>query len=459
MPDRFWVGGGANTGWTATGNTNWAATSGGANNASVPGVGDRVIFDANSGTGTAAISNNITVQSVNCTGYTGIITHGAFTLTLNTAAVDTFLLVAGMTYTPSASTSVVALTHTSGTADLTLAGKRLGGLTINGAGGTTRLLDALRVDFAAGSTLTLTAGAFNANNFNVTATIFNSSNSNTRTLTMGSGTWTIGATAVSQANIWTTSTATNLTFNKDTANIVVPTGVAGVRYFLTGGLTFNGLTIDSNSSRGAIAFTGSGTFSSWTIGAGNVIEIFGGTTMTVSTAFSLTGTPSLPVSLRTSSVGIVGTISVPSGSVSMAWGAVRDITFSGGASFSSTNTLDLGNNTGMGFSAPSVPLDAAAIRDAIGLASANLDTQLSTIDDFLDTEITAIKAKTDLIPGTQDGKTFAELTLLMASVLLGKASGLDTATAIFRAVDDSKSRVTATVDGTGNRTAVTLDAA
>jgi hypothetical protein len=44
------------------------------------------------------------------------------------------------------------------------------------------------------------------------------------------------------------------------------------------------------------------------------------------------------------------------------------------------------------------PLDAAGTRSAVGLASANLDTQLSTIDDFLDTEIAAIKAKTDNLP-------------------------------------------------------------
>lgn len=42
-------------------------------------------------------------------------------------------------------------------------------------------------------------------------------------------------------------------------------------------------------------------------------------------------------------------------------------------------------------------LDAAGVRAAVGLASANLDTQLSTIDDLLDTEVAAIKAKTDLI--------------------------------------------------------------
>jgi hypothetical protein len=53
-------------------------------------------------------------------------------------------------------------------------------------------------------------------------------------------------------------------------------------------------------------------------------------------------------------------------------------------------------------------LDAAGVRSAIGLASANLDTQLSTIDDFLDTEVAAIKIKTDQLAFTS-GKVNAEL--------------------------------------------------
>jgi hypothetical protein len=65
-------------------------------------------------------------------------------------------------------------------------------------------------------------------------------------------------------------------------------------------------------------------------------------------------------------------------------------------------------------------------------------------------------ARTDLIPGTQDGRTYAETILLMASVLLGKVSGLPTAP-IFRALDDSQNRITATTDAQGNRTAVTYD--
>lgn len=46
------------------------------------------------------------------------------------------------------------------------------------------------------------------------------------------------------------------------------------------------------------------------------------------------------------------------------------------------------------------PLDAAGTRSAVGLASANLDTQLTAIDDYLDTEIAAIKAKTDNLPAS-----------------------------------------------------------
>lgn len=105
-----------------------------------------------------------------------------------------------------------------------------------------------------------------------------------------------------------------------------------------------------------------------------------------------------------------------------------------------------------------LPADPADASD-IAASFTTVNTKLDTIDDFVDTEVAAIKAKTDLIPGTIDGKTFAELVTLMAAVLLGKASGLETTTAIYRAVNDSKPRVTATVDADGNRTAVTLDAA
>ena len=156
-------------------------------------------------------------------------------------------------------------------------------------------------------------------------------------------------------------------------------------------------------------------------------------------------------------------------------------------------------------------LDAAGVRAAVGLSSANLDTQLGTINsnvdailedtgttipstlstisgkiDTVDGVADAIKAVTDnlpdsgaltslaqasalatvngivdeilaRLPANVDGYTFPQVVTLIAAALLGKASGLDTTTAVFRSLDDTKDRITATVDSDGNRAAVTLD--
>lgn len=151
----------------------------------------------------------------------------------------------------------------------------------------------------------------------------------------------------------------------------------------------------------------------------------------------------------------------------------------------------------------------ATIRAALGLASANLDTQLSTIDDFLDTEVAAIKAKTDQLTfstanrvdgqvfgmeagvvtaaavGTgaidadalatdaaneiadalldradaiETGVTLRGAIRIQSAVLAGKVSGGQTGTETFRNMSaDSKNRVVSTNDSSGNRTALTLD--
>jgi hypothetical protein len=80
---RYWVGGGSSTDWAATGNTNWAATSGGANNQSVPVSVDSVFFDANSSS-SCVVSNARTIVAFNLTSHTGTITlnsSGSITMT------------------------------------------------------------------------------------------------------------------------------------------------------------------------------------------------------------------------------------------------------------------------------------------------------------------------------------------------------------------------------------------
>lgn len=93
----------------------------------------------------------------------------------------------------------------------------------------------------------------------------------------------------------------------------------------------------------------------------------------------------------------------------------------------------------------------ATIRAAVGLASANLDTQLDALPTAAETA-TAVMASN--VEGTV---TLTESMRLQNAVLLGKASGLSTTTAVYRDLADTKNRVSATVDADGNRSAVTLD--
>jgi len=138
--------------------------------------------------------------------------------------------------------------------------------------------------------------------------------------------------------------------------------------------------------------------------------------------------------------------------------------------------------------------------DDIGVAGAGLtalatQASVNTIDDFLDTEIAAIKAKTDNLPASpaavgsamtlatgavsadalatdavteitdailalviETGLTLKNAMRVIAAAAAGKLSGAATTTVVVRnAAADSKDRITATVDADGNRSAITLD--
>ena len=60
----------------------------------------------------------------------------------------------------------------------------------------------------------------------------------------------------------------------------------------------------------------------------------------------------------------------------------------------------------------------------------------------------------DIIEGTL---THRESMRLQNSVMLGKVGGVGSGTEVFRDIDDTKDRITAAIDGSGNRTAITLD--
>jgi len=68
------------------------------------------------------------------------------------------------------------------------------------------------------------------------------------------------------------------------------------------------------------------------------------------------------------------------------------------------------------------------------------------------------KSSDVLAAGDVDGFNLEEAMKICLSALGAKVSGAGTTTITFRAADDSKDRITATVDTDGNRSSITLDA-
>lgn len=96
-------------------------------------------------------------------------------------------------------------------------------------------------------------------------------------------------------------------------------------------------------------------------------------------------------------------------------------------------------------------LSAADIRTAVGLASANLDTQLDALPTAAEN---ADAVHDEVIDGV---RTLRQLTRGFAAALLGKASGMEDFAPVFRNIADTKDVISASTDADGNRTVVTLD--
>jgi hypothetical protein len=214
--------------------------------------------------------------------------------------------------------------------------------------------------FNASNTLTtLTMGAFtgtldfSANNPNITlSNAFSGTGTGTRTFNMGNGTWTINGTS---GNLWDFSTVTGLTFNANSSSLVFGGTPISGRTFVTGGRTYNSVSISSAASQ-QVSFTISGgpTIATLSLTAPGYFIFSAGTTVTITNAFNWAGSSSSSAFLLSSASanGTAATISVASGSPTISWAAIQNITFSGGATFTATSSYDLKGNTGITITGP-----------------------------------------------------------------------------------------------------------
>lgn len=363
MTAKYWVGGGSSTNWNATGPTNWSLSDGGAGNAAVPAAGDNVFFTANSGTGASNWNTSISLTGLDCTGSKNTVTHAAsITITLSSG---NLVLPDGVgaTYSAAGSASGFTLTGTVGTQTVKSNSKNLGFLTFNGAGGTFQLLDNLNVTANTSSALTLTAGTFDAQTFTVTCSIFSSSNANTRAI-KGTGAWTVNNT-VSGAVPFLCTTSTNLTTTLFTSTITFTGNAAGSRALAFGTRTWaNPIVLDANTGGGWTSFGNNtnNTFPSLTINGPHRVYVGNTNTETFTGAITVNGTSSAPVFFGNTTEGSTSATWSAGSNSTYTWAGFADSNFAGAGTHTATNSLDLGNNTGITITAPGTSLPRTGLQ-------------------------------------------------------------------------------------------------
>lgn len=193
---------------------------------------------------------------------------------------------------------------------------------------------------------------FGTNNNNVTLTAspgLSVTGTGVRTLNMGSGTWTISVGGGGTA--FTFGVVTNLTLSASLSTMSL-TGTGG-RATNPGAQTFNNLFIGADATGAGILFNAAGSFNSITIGGQANLQLVG--TITIASAPTWTGTSSGPIQIENLLLSSAPTtIAISSGVPSLAWTALRNLTFTGSGTGTAVNSLNLGGVTGITVTAPSV---------------------------------------------------------------------------------------------------------
>lgn len=222
----------------AAGDGNWSSAAtwvGGV----VPTAADDVRLASTSGNVT--IDAAVSCRSLDCTGYTGTLTHSAVTLTIGDATAGAgniaLKLVSGMTYTlANGATSAITFASTAAaTQTIDLGGKTVGNIVI-GVTGTPSYAFISAINQGIAATLTSTAGNVNfdglSNNSGFTHTLgrFSATSTTARTLNGGLATYNfIGTTTVGSVVNITTSANLTMDFTQTQVNILCDThGLDGI---------------------------------------------------------------------------------------------------------------------------------------------------------------------------------------------------------------------------------------
>lgn len=293
-----------------------------------------ISFNFTAGTYTLTFSS--IAKNVNFTGFAG-----TFGSSVSLTVYGNFITSSGMTV--AAGTSALTFGATSGTQEITTAGKTFDRpITFNGAGGTFKLLD----NFTMGSTrlCTHTNGTLNLNGQTLTVGNAYTTGVGTKNLTFNGGTLVCpnsGATAFNNTN------PTNYTTTAGTGTGKISMTSASAKTFVGNGSTFN-CTL-SNDGAGALTLTGSNTFTTLANGVQPTSFLFTAGTTTTLTNWNISGTAGNLVTIG-SVTAASHTLSKSSGTVNADYLSISYSTATGGATWNAgANSVNGGNNSGWMF--------------------------------------------------------------------------------------------------------------
>jgi|GEM_PF-5110908 hypothetical protein len=405
--NKFWIGGAGN--WSDT--SHWSGQSGGVGGSPLPTSSQNVLFDSNSGTGTATIDTaSVTVTDLNdssanitiATSSNGITVAGNLTVngTLSGATAVTLsgsgktIFGTGTLSAPQTisgnqtvdSTSTLAITGTT-TINNSIVVTNNGSPTVSnlgsGTGTWTQGSNSVLTYLGTGSvTPTLTATA-SGNTVNYTGdgatTIKNTTyynlqvgNAQTqaagRTYTLGGDTTVSNALTVGPALGSFTQTLAGSTFtltlsgtgtvfsmqnkgsyNAGTSTISITDTSSSSKTFAGAGKTYGNLSI-TGAGTGAVIFTGANTFANFTINAPKTVTFPANNVTTITGTFTATGSSGNVITINSSASGTQAVLSKASGTVSVDWVSLKDSKATGGALFyAGANSTNVSGNTGWVF--------------------------------------------------------------------------------------------------------------
>lgn len=350
MATRTFVGDGASHNWSATGA--WVEGI-------VPTASDDVVFSSNTAGSILVIDGTSgspsLCKSIDTTGYTRTITLASGKeLDVGTSTSGAFKLTAGMTFSPSASSTIKFVSTTTGN-NITTGGYANLIMVFDGVGGGWQFQD----NIAGGCFVGLTNGSVDINGktvgSSVTATFFSSSNSNTRSLTLGAATWHLGnGTGTS----WDITTSTGMTLSAASSTIIMDS-TSTSQTFSGGGLTYGTFTGTALTS-GTTTILGANTFGTLTLslagGTPNITTGYSlGANQTVTGTFTANGFNNADRTfIYSNTIGTPRTISAATVTVTNA--DFRDITGAGAGNWNLSGVTggggDCGGNSGITFNTP-----------------------------------------------------------------------------------------------------------